>query len=287
MHQNQKIISRKNYILVLIVLVIASTTMQAKKNPDKHVIGVHPHGFFSAFLGVLNHLDWCERSKKIPVVHWDRRSLYYDEKGFNGKKNVWEYYFKPVTDLKYESGDYIDSNYSVGDWIFYWFSIEQAKRDRANQLISKYIRINRPTREKIDAFYSQYIAGRKTIGIHVRGTDKWMEERLVGAEQMVQAALEYADENTQFLIASDEYRLINRMTELLQPHTVIHYNCYRSNTDKPIHRKPPSKAQLGQDVLIEVSLLARCDMLIHTLSNVSTAALYFNPHMPHVLVAKN
>jgi hypothetical protein len=274
-------------IVCNILLFSVSITISAKSNPKKHVIGAHPNGFFSAFIGVLNHLDWCERSNKIPVVYWKRGSLYYDEHGFNGKKNVWEYYFKPVTDLKYERGDYIDKNYSVGDWTFYYFSLEQEKRDRAHALISKYVRLNRPTRQKIDAFYNQHIAGRKTIGIHLRGTDKWGEERLVSPEEMVKIALEYADDTTQFLIASDEHRLINRMIELLQGHTVIHYQCHRSSDDRPLHRKPPSKAQLGEDVLVEVSLLSRCDMLIHTLSNVSTAALYFNHRMPHVLVTKN
>jgi hypothetical protein len=258
-----------------------------KQDSRKHVIGAHPHGFFSAFLGVLNHLDWCERSNKIPVVYWKHGSRYYDPNGFNGKKNVWEYYFKPVTDLKYEHGDYIDYAYSVGQWTFYYWSLEQEKRDRAHALISKYVKLNRPTREKVDAFYQKNIAGKNTIGIHLRGTDKGGEEALVDAEQIVKIALEYANPSTQFLIASDEYRLIQKMTALLPGRTVIHYNCYRSSNDQPIHRKPPSKAQLGEDVLVEVSLLARCDMLVHTLSNVSTGALYFNNRMPHILVVNN
>ncbi|MDR3550762.1 MAG: hypothetical protein P4L31_05070, partial [Candidatus Babeliales bacterium] len=93
-----------NKVLLLIFLfpfTVYSSCNDVTRKPQKHVIGVHPGaGFFSAFLGALNQLDWCQRTKKTPVVYWDDRSLYYDSKGFNGSRNVWEYYFKPVSHLK-------------------------------------------------------------------------------------------------------------------------------------------------------------------------------------------
>ena len=60
---------------------------------------------------------------------------------------------------------------------------------------------------------------------------------------------------------------------------VVYYDSYRSVNGEPIHDSEHSynKAQLGEEVLIEVSLLARCDLFVHTRSNVSTAVLLFNP----------
>ncbi len=37
--------------------------------------------FFSLFSSVLNHLSWCEKHKKTPVVFLDKRSYYYDPVG--------------------------------------------------------------------------------------------------------------------------------------------------------------------------------------------------------------
>lgn len=130
------------------------------------------------------------------------------------------------------------------------------------------------------------MVGKHTIGIHLRGTDKITEERPVPPEHIIEVALTQADENTQFLVASDEQKLLDKAVQLLQGYKVIFYDCYRSDNGKPLHTKKekPSFAQIGEDVLVEVSLFARCDLLIHTLSNVSAGALYFNPSLKSFLL---
>lgn len=277
--------------LLLLQVNISFPSVATKHNTQKHVIGTSQDGFFSSFLSVLNHLGWCEKIKKIPVVYWDERSLYYDNKGYNGTYNVWEYYFEPVSHLQYQEGDHIDVRYATEDWHFHYRFLEQSYRNQAYILISKYIQIKKPIQEKIDQFYQQNMTGKKTIGIHIRGTDKGVEEKLVDPEWIINKGLKYVDSSTQFLIASDEQQLIDKMIYLLRDHKVVYYECYRSKNGKSLHktqnhhqRKKRTKRQLGEDVLVEASLLAKCDMLIHTSSNVSTAVLYFNPYIKHLLV---
>jgi hypothetical protein len=169
---------------------------------------------------------------------------------------------------------------------FVYDRIDTEKCEQAHRLVSKYIRLNPIVQHKVDYFYQARMAGRKTIGIHLRGTDKGSEEKLVSAQKIAEIALKYADMNTQFLIATDEQRLLDQLVRLLGNYTVIYYDCYRSMNGVALHmRKPlPPICQVGEDVLVEVSLLAQCDLLVHTLSNVSTACLYFNPGMPHITV---
>jgi hypothetical protein len=149
---------------------------------------------------------------------------------------------------------------------------------------NKYIRLNSIVQKKVDQFYNDHLLGKKTIAIHIRGTDKCIEEKPVSPKIAVNEALKHADEHTQFFIASDEQRLFDEMIDLLKERKVVYYDCYRSDNGKPLHvrRKKPSQGQLGEDVIVEMWLMSKCDMLIHTLSNVSSIPLYINPHLEHI-----
>lgn len=248
--------------------------------------------FFASITCVLNHLAWCDRNEKIPVVYWDNRCLYYEPSGFNGSNNAWEYYFEPVSNLQIRPPTQITLTFIADgaggiDFSVDHFSDEQ--RNYAAYLIDKYIKIKPIVQQKIDQFYYDNMYGKKTVGIHLRGTDKGVEEKLVTPEKIIEKALACADSDAQFFIATDEQRLLERMIQLLKGRTVIYYDCYRSDNGRPVHqRRPkPSQAQVGEDVLAEAALLARCDHLVHTLSNVSTGALYFNPTLEHTLVRQD
>lgn len=252
-------------------------------------------GLFSCFFGVLNALAACEKNNTIPVVYWHKDSYYYSPEGFNGSTNVWEYYFEPVSDEAYQSGARIYS--STSPQYFFFTKLDQATRDRAFQVITKYIRLKPCVQEKIDDFYEQYMAGKKTIGIHLRGTDrgtykkKQDENHSRLLDEIAQKALEMADPDTQFLVASDEQPLLETMIELLQPYQVVFYPCYRSLNGKGLHNgdlqdiQAPSRAQMGEDVLVEGVLLSKCTALLHTLSSVSTGSLYFNPELTSIQFA--
>lgn len=291
-------------------------TQQNHTDSPKYVIGAMPtEGLFSCFFCVLHHLFRCEKNKKIPVVYWDKNSLYYIDEGFNGNNNVWEYYFEPISHLAYEAGDLVHNTYTFRrseSYDFHFSSIEQKIRESAYQLISKYIKLKPYVQNKIDTFYEQHMIGKKTIGIHFRGTDQVSKQRdypLV--EQAIEKALAFADKDTQFLIATDEQALLDSIIRLLHGYKVIYYDCYRSKDRKPLHyqgsvrprisrqllhynEEPtdskksisprPPVAQNGEDVLVEASLLAKCDLLVHTRSSVSTAALYFNPSLQNILL---
>jgi len=278
-----------NYLILVSSFFIIShqVCMHASHSnlpPQKHVIGLWNHGFFSAFLSVLNHLAWAEKNNHIPIVYWDHRSLYYIHNGFNGSYNVWEYYFEPVSFLPYHLKDTPNNQYALDNQYFHYATTDLAARQHANHLIKKYVKIKPSIQSKIDYFYQKFMANKNIVGMHIRGTDKYIDEQPVPIERVMAAALENADSNTQFFIASDEQRLLEKARELLPNHIVHYYQCNRSHNQQALHYHNPSPAQAGEDILIEVSLLAKCQTLIHTLSNVSTAVLYFNPSITSVLL---
>ncbi len=251
---------------------------------EKYVIGNPGSGFFSSFICTLNHLIWCEENNKIPVVYWGENSQFYSSKGFNGAMNVWEYYFEPVSDLSYCCGDHIDTScWPQTNYTIYVWMLDTVSRVRINQLINRYVKLKPAIKNKIDDFYKSHMEGKKTIGIHLRGTDKCWEQPSVALETLINKAIEIADATTQFYIASEDERLFERAKEMLKGR-VIYYDVIRSSNDGWMWQgQHPQRAQLGEDVLIEAQLLSKCHALVHTYSNVSTAALFFNPYMENFL----
>jgi hypothetical protein len=263
----------------------------------KYVIGTNKgYGFFAAFLVTLGHIDWCERNGFTPVVYWDDQSLFYQPGGYNGSvSNVWEYFFQPVSDLRYVPGDPINRGYLTPDGAFWIGGIFEScfSKDKTNYcqalklLIDKYVRIKPEVMLKLQSFYRQYMAGKKTIGIHLRGTDKHLEYVSPAPEIILHEANKFSALGYQFLIATDEERLLELAKKSLAG-PVIAYNAHRSTNGVPVHVGAGIygyPAQAGEEVLIEALLLAFCDKLIHTCSNVSMGTLCFNPKIDRIVFA--
>lgn len=280
-----KIFISFNYSKVVIAILFISTIVLSG---EKYVIGPWPGGMGVCLTAVLNHLNLCELTNRTPVIYWLKDSLYYNHNGFNGSHNVWEYYFEPVSEMTYQRKDHLHHFYAEQYWKFSYYKITEQNRKDAHILINKYIKIKPIVRNKIDNFYEQYIRGKKTVGIHIRGTDKFIEDGRVEAAVMVTEALKYADEETQFLLSTDEQKLLDNMISLLSSlnRKFIYYDCYRSQDGSALHvrKVKPSKAQFGEDVIVEMVLLSKCDALVHTYSNVSSIPLYFNADMPHYAI---
>lgn len=264
-------------------LLLSTAITNGAEVSSKYVIGAWPSGGLGACLNaVLQHLLYCEQNNKTPVIYWGQDSTYYCEDGFNDSYNVWEYYFEPISDLKYEQGDSINNFCSKPPIIFAYYNCE-VNAVIAGSLFKKYVKIKPSIQKKIDDFYNLYMKNKKTIGIHIRGTDKFTEEKPIDPERMATEALKYADKDTQFLIASDERKIIDDLTNFLGEERVIYYDCMRSLNNKPLHyRSYPCFAQNGEDVLVEMALLSKCDFFLRTLSSVSAVVLYFNPLLPCV-----
>ena len=258
---------------------------------EKYVIGTRNVGFFSNFFGVINNLVWCDKKELVPVVYWDKVSCYFIDNGYNGSKNVWEYYFEPVSDLCYAEEEKIRRIYTAPDGFkIPWCACNYKKnfdlkfREKISNIIKKYIKIKQSILNKIDCFFKKNIAGKTTVGIHVRGTDKYKEVRPVKLSNVIDIANTFS--NCQFFVASDEQKIIDRLKRELNG-KVISYDAWRTLNNVPIHyskEKQCNKAKCGEDVLIEVALLSICDIFIHSHSNVSTAVLFFNPKLPHIFL---
>ncbi|BDC34786.1 hypothetical protein Noda2021_07440 [Candidatus Dependentiae bacterium Noda2021] len=263
----------------LVMLLLMVNALSLAQTKDKFVIGHHRCGFFSCFFGALNNLMWCHAHKKEPVMMWDSNSLYYDERDPECRDNAWLCFFKPVSNYKYAPGDYVHNSYFDVNGRT-WFSIPPCARHRTKIAcaIKKWIRLNEHIQQAVNDFYRTYMHGKKTVGIHIRRTDKHVERPDVPLEKIFSTA--NAIDTDQYLVATDEMEILQAAQMALNK-PVIFFPCPRSVDGTPLHYNSEcaNKTQSGRDVLIEVILLSRTDTFIHTISNVSSAVLCFNPSL--------
>jgi len=168
-------------------------------------------------------------------------------------------------------------------------------RLRINRLIKQYVKPNSRIAEKVDKFYHQYLAGSTVLGVHVRGTDHWLEtteKRLPPMMSWVKSAktiLETLPQPRKIFIASDNDEVIEKFVTILGKEKVVFTKAIRAKSyhsqDAPhdfnsMHKvADPYERLMGTQVLMDILLLAKCDHFLHAESSVASLAAYFNPYM--------
>ena len=268
-----------NYILIVLIACSFSRMFPQQK----FVIGTVSanSGFFSHFLGVINGLLYCDKNNKIPVIDFSKAAggefLYAKYEALTDIDNPWEYYFEPASDLHYEPGDEVYHGYGVQEINIGYNHPESYNpelRFACNAMIKKYITIKPRITLKINHFYHMNMQNRVTIGIHLRGTDKYIEVQPVDPMIILQKANHIAKVvgyNCQFFIATDEEKLLTLAQSTLQGKVI--YYC-----------SGLSRVRLGEEILIEAYLLSLCHIFIHTLTNISQAVSYLSPTLKTILI---
>jgi hypothetical protein len=268
-------------------------------------------GFFAIFLQVLGNCEWCERNGYIPWVNFsDERCLYWSKDAHRGSINAWEYYFEPVSDYNLDSikpedldivswawyphldgGDGIgiyegNSNWNDNPPLFY--------RKYVHELIIKYIKVKNYITEQVEDFFEARMKGNKVIGVHVRRTDSVADsfKRSPPLEEYVREVNHYIqfmkvrshEEVIKIFLATDDAAILEKFRQIFSER-LIYCPFTRSSNGEALHLNPEvNKPRAGEEVLVESLLLSRCDFLVHSRSNVSTSALYFNPDLDNIYI---
>lgn len=245
-------------------------------------------GFFSNVFGVLKQIKNAEINYEIPVVFWNKKSLYYDEKY---GKNAWELYFEPVSSYSLKDVRFWDHKTNVIGAGWFGFELDDGKtlRETINRCWNEYIRIKSHIIEKINKFYDKEMRGRHCLGVHIRQTDRSLDKStniagggFVGLAPYKECIARYLHKYgpVKILLATDSENAKKEISSSF-PGKVICYDSIRSVSEISIHGGMDrglalSPYKKGEDVLIETMLLSKCNFLIRGTSNVSTMSLCVN-----------
>lgn len=252
-------------------------------------------GFFGRFHWILQGLNVAEYLGAVPVVEIGINSAYYDPKMDHVTKNVFEYYFEPVSNIKYT-----DINLCKNVFIFRegqarffmkhassWsdsYKIGQDEIEQLAKIYKKYIRLNSETDRKINKSISECLKGKKTLGIHIRGSDFNVgyagHPNVINVKEYMEIANQTFNfgEYDQIFIATDDANSIEVFRNAFGDRLIYYDKTFRSSDSVGVHVKcnerPYHHYKLGLEVLRDVYTLASCESLICGLSQVAFAARY-------------
>jgi hypothetical protein len=238
-------------------------------------------GFFSLFNSIIGALDFCEQENGYLTVDFHEDGWYYDEKK---GQNWWQYYFEQPN-VQVNEGH---SKETIKAWQKIVFTLEaqfQMSRERAHELIKKYIKIKKPIQEKIKAFYQNDMKNFHVIGVHYRGTDKQKEAPKVSYEEFCaivdrEFIIASSFAPTKIFVATDDQNFLAFMRKKYG-NSICAINAIRSDNEKAVHEElEGDNYKKGEDALIDCVLLSKCKLLIKMSSNLSDSAQMFNPALP-------
>ena len=177
--------------------------------------------------------------------------------------------------------------------------VVQRQRRFVNHLIRRYLILKPHIRSRVKTFLAENLIGNKMIGVHFRGSEKSSEKhgdgtapvRIDGYENLYFHAIRKemkANPEALIFLATDSQSFADNMINEFGPSLIMQDSIRAVGEEEEINglhyinQGSKNGRQLGDEVLTDAVLLSKCQTLIHGMSNVSHAALYFNPDLKSI-----
>lgn len=259
----------------------------SERNSYLLTLPIYNPGMFSVFNTVIGALDYYDRGNISGLrIDFETNGWYYDPIRGN---NWWNYYFEPIALGDYTSKEeQLFPTYQKID--FAYKAQFEMPRERAHELIEKYIHVLPHIATSVDEFCKHYFGDDFIIGVHYRGTDK-LEVDPVPYNTVTQhirtVMAQHPDMHIKIFVATDDARFATYIQEQF-PGRVIMRDALRSDNAIGVHMRPDLVPyQKGEDALIDCLLLSRCSLLIKMASNLSDCSLQFNHRIPVIRLNKS
>jgi len=269
-------------------------------------------GFCALIVYALNGVRIALANNMLPVVNYDKQvnTYFYDP----GKgDNVWEYYFEPVMPVSYSQVEQLLSSGAISRELIHTFPHDktikwhhedpdrlatfwerdetenpaawmQAKRDLGAEYVSRFVRVKPHVMAKVNGFFQEFIEPQYTYGIHIRGTDFCYAKPTAPKtyfDAIHQHIRDHNQSNFKLFLATDQAQFVD-MFQREFGDRLITYPCIRSNSEVPAFRfQNVSPYKKGEDVLIDILLLSKCNHLFKGAAAVGAIALWFNPALEY------
>lgn len=269
-------------------------------------IDIHA-GFCALMLYVLNGIRKASDLNAIPVVDFNRHNTpeFYNKK--HGE-SIWEYFFEPVSlytakgvQSFLEKG-LIDTHaiytptatevmrmHHDEDERLATFWAKKIPADKAQWLAQKrmlgreyvknYIRVKQNILEKVNNFTATYFKAYYMVGVHIRGTD-FAYASPTGIktyfEEIDTILRQNSNKQCLIFLATDQKQYVEAFKSKYRD-KVLCTNAVRSeNHIAPFRLTFADAYQKGEDVLVDILILSKCNHVIKGAAAVGEMALWFN-----------
>lgn len=265
-------------------------------------------GFGALMLHALNGIVVALKHNWLPIINFDKNSesVFFDEEKGN---NVWEYYFEPVCGissaefykLKHSSQIEFKKIHTLSEKDFlpffgvdtkgithFWNTTEPLawtlkNRERCRHLCQEYIKPKEHILQIVNQFRSRYFTSSSYIlGVHIRGTD-FNYAKPTSLLEYFNAISEHVgkikNEDWKIFLATDQEQFVDEFRSEFGDR-IITYDSIRSLGNLPIcFNSQVNPYQRGEDVLIDILLLSKCNYLFKCASAVGELALWLAPQL--------
>jgi hypothetical protein len=249
-----------------------------------------------------------ERDGRTPVVWLGRETCYWQEGGYEGALNAWEYWFERVGPYSVEDLGLTEAQAAMltvaqlrkrlpdvpVDDEYRWEAVGAAGVPRTTlptqfmrmlDLAPRYVRLKPTVLARADALWDALAGGRRCVGLHYRGTNKFVEATPLPFEAYWRAADAElaADPGTRLLVATDAAAFWNEAQRRYGGAAAAQPGVARS--DGPQGTYLYTGPRVTEQGLLDTVLLSRCDRIYHGVSNVYAGAAVLNPELERVNLA--
>ncbi len=256
------------------------------KNPDKifYVIWLDKlgAGFFSNVSAVLCHLKIADALGMIPVIDFQNfRTLYSAGMPIHNTKNMWEYYFKPVSSFT------LDEVYNSKN-VFFCSGLYPSSMDFCMTAIDglydgiykKYIFLQRHVEDYLKKYSKLF--KQRVLGVHFRGKEMNFAPGHSFApteKQMIKYTNEILDRYNidRIYLVTEEQKYLDLFIDNYGDKVTYtdSFRTYKSNLFN-VNPRENHRYLLGLEVLVDAQLLSMCCGILCGDSNVTEYARFIN-----------
>jgi hypothetical protein len=220
--------------------------------------------YFNVYHLKYNRYNLFLEDKQV-LEFFDRKYKFLDNKNNNLKINFNSVELQPIVE-KYSINHVKYDAHTIANIS----ALKKLNETFNNTLIlkSKYLNIFEHTLESLNI-------NNGTLGIHIRGTDKYTEVTPPTIENIFKK-IDYFLNNfkiTNIFVATDDMTYLNILINKYNSIIIYNKNNIRSTNSHPIHYDFDNRSNLNREVLLDVYVLSKCKYFIYSFSNVSCLAL--------------
>jgi hypothetical protein len=248
-------------------------------------------GFFSHVNRVVNHLhhtlgqDGCTAVR----VDWhvgDHTPLFVYGTPEDGE--LWERYFEPLEfpgapTVEHWSWEYADLS-MTGLHAYQMYKRGSGWRQDYGRAYAAHVRVREELRRRVEELWRDGGVAGRAIGVHFRHPEHSHEcpRQIPTVDVFIEwtKRLLRREPGASVVLATDVREAVDRYRDTFGERLLVQPDVARAPVGATQYDwgAPPGIA-LGEQTLVDALLLARCDVLLHTTSNIATAVGYMNPEL--------
>ncbi len=160
-------------------------------------------------------------------------------------------------------------------------------RNLYHDFYHKYIKIKPDILAEVNNFFETHLAGNICVGVHKRHVLHYREEfskTAVSVGDYIEVIKKLISQSggEKIFLATDEEEAVEEMKKAFGDRLICRQDITRASVSESqeMHwQAQNSGSRLGREVLIDALLLAKCDIMLHGVSNISTAISFINPDL--------